>query len=349
MNRTAFTQLLKKYVDGNANNEEAALIDSWYKMLYSSNVEALNADELANVEQEMWDRISEGTQFAMPHVATRKHSAWRTIVKYTSAAAIFVGVSIGIYYTLTMQHKAETYQQGKAQHKLTEVVNDGTLTKQITLQDCTVVILQPLATLAYPTNFSADKREVFLEGEAFFNVAKNAAKPFLVHSGNLVTQVLGTSFTIKPNDKNNQIEVSVKTGKVAVFEDYKQVVLSKENKQNNGTIITPNQKVVYDAIHRNFKTLLVDNPQPVAPHEDSVLVAPSFAFDDEVLLNVLESIGEFYAIDIIVENENINQCRFTGNINSQTLYDKLSLICQTTNHEYEIKGTKILIKGKGCN
>jgi ferric-dicitrate binding protein FerR (iron transport regulator) len=349
MNRNAFKQLLKRYVAGTANDEEKALIDHWYELLYNDTITALSDDELESVEQEMWNKIAQETNIEQTTIATETTPVRKIIFRWAAAAAILTGVSFGIYGLFSSQQKSVAYQQGKEQNKLAEVVNSSSQIKKIQLEDGTIITLQPLAKLAYPNHFSADKREVYLEGEAFFNVTKNAAKPFLVHSGNILTQVLGTSFTIKPDAATNQIIVAVKTGRVAVFEDNKRVALNNEQLKNNGTIITPNQKVIYNTAGRNFATSLVENPEPVLPEGDSAITAISFSFEDANLKTVLENIGKMYAIDILTENENIYQCRFTGNITSQSLYDKLALICQSTNHQYEIKGTKILIKGKGCN
>lgn len=349
MNRNAFKQLLKRYVAGTANDEEKLLIDHWYELLYNDSITALSDDELDSVEQEMWNKIEEEANIAQEIITAEKTPVRKIIFRWAAAAAILTGISFGIYGLFSTQQKSVAYQQGKEQNKLAEVINTSSQIKKIQLEDGTVITLQPLAKLAYPNHFSADKREVYLEGEAFFKVAKNAAKPFLVHSGNLLTQVLGTSFTVKPDATTNQIIVAVKTGRVAVFEDNKRITLNNEQQKNNGTIITPNQKVIYNTGGRSFTTSLVDNPEPVLADGDSAIAPISFLFDDANLETVLENIGKMYAIDILTENENIYQCRFTGNITGQSLYDKLALICQSTNHQYEIKGTKILIKGKGCN
>ena len=349
MNRNAFKQLLKRYVAGTANDEEKLLIDHWYELLYNDSITALSDDELDSVEQEMWNKIEEEANIAQEIITAEKTPVRKIIFRWAAAAAILTGISFGIYGLFSTQQKSVAYQQGKEQNKLAEVINTSSQIKKIQLEDGTVITLQPLAKLAYPNHFSADKREVYLEGEAFFKVAKNAAKPFLVHSGNLLTQVLGTSFTVKPDATTNQIIVAVKTGRVAVFEDNKRITLNNEQQKNNGTIITPNQKVIYNTGGRSFTTSLVDNPEPVLADGDSAIAPISFLFDDANLKTVLENLGKMYAIDILTENENIYQCRFTGNITGQSLYDKLALICQSTNHQYEIKGTKILIKGKGCN
>lgn len=351
MNRNAFKQLLKKYVAGTASNEEKALIDHWYELLYNDTIPVLNESELVAVEQEMWSRIEKDARLAhdVPVLAPVKTPVYKIVLQWAAAAAILTGIIIGGYTLFSATEKPIGYQQVKEQNKLAEIINTGTTVKIIQLEDGSWVTLQPAAKLAYPAHFSAAKREVYLEGEAFFKVSKNAERPFLVHSGNILTQVLGTSFTISPDKKTNAITVAVKTGRVAVFEDNKQVLLNNQQQQNNGAIITPNQKVVYDAVSRNFSTALVENPEPVPADENAVVPATLFSCDDEPLAMLLQNISATYGIDILVENENIYNCRFTGNITGKSLYDVLSVICLTTNHQYEVKGTKILITGTGCN
>lgn len=349
MNRNAFKQLLKRYVAGTESAEEKALVDHWYELMYNDSITALSAEELDIIEQEMWNKIEQEGSFTKKAVAPSKTTIRKIVFRWAAAAAILTGITFGVYYLLSPQQQSVVYQRGKEQNKLAEVINTSSKIREVQLEDGTVIALQPSSKLAYPSHFSSDKREVYLEGEAYFDVAKNPAKPFLVHSGNLVTQVLGTSFTIKPDKETNQIIVSVKTGRVAVFEDNSQVALNNEQQKNNGAILTPNQKVIYDAGSRHFTTSLVENPEPVLAETDNSISTTSFSFDDVSLATVLDNLGKFYAVDILVENENIHRCRFTGNISSQSLHDKLSAICEATNHQYEIKGTKILIKGKGCN
>ncbi|MEO6732576.1 MAG: FecR family protein [Ferruginibacter sp.] len=349
MNRNAFKQLLKRYVAGTANDDEKDLIDHWYELLYNNNISELNDAELETIEQEMWNKIEADAQLTKEPAIGVKTPIRKIIFRWVAAAAIITGISFGMYGLFSPPQKSTAYEQSKQQKKLSEIINTSATVKKVQLEDGTVITLKPSGKLAYPEQFAAEKREVYLEGEAFFEVAKNPAKPFLVHSGNLVTQVLGTSFTIKPDNSTNKIIVSVKTGRVAVFEDKGPVTL-KDQKQSNGAIITPNQSAIYDAGNGNFTTSLVDNPEPVV-HDgsDNIAVPVSSVFDDADLATVLENIGKTYAIDMVVENENIYLCRFSGDISRQSLYDKLELICRSTNHQYEIKGTKILIKGKGCN
>lgn len=348
MNRSSFKQMLKRYVAGTASEEEKALIDHWYELLYNDSFRTLNDAELVVIEQEMWSKIEQDADFTKETGAIHKIPVRKMVIRWTAAAAILAGAAFGLHSLIHEQHASLAYEQIKEANSLTETINTGREPKKVMLEDGTTVTLQPTAKVAYPYHFSRDKREVYLEGEAFFHVTKNPARPFLVHSGNLVTQVLGTSFTIRPDKATNKMMIAVKTGKVAVFEDNRKVKLSAEQLKNNGAIITPNQKVVYDESNRSFSTSLVENPEPVLAENNLKTPLPSFSFNDSRLATVLENISKVYGIDISVENEMIYQCLFTGDISSQPLYEKLELVCQSTGHQYEIKGTKILIKGKGC-
>ena len=348
MSRNTFRQLLRRYVDGTANEEETKLIDQWYDLLYNEKITVLNEAELDVIENEMWMSIQQEATLTQ-HRSLSKTPVRKIIIRWVAAAAILAGLVFGIYQIAFLSKNSVAYQDFKEKDKLIETVNNSSAPKKVQLDDGTIITLQPSSKIAHPNHFSSDKREVYLEGEAFFDVAKNPEKPFLVHSGNLITQVIGTSFTIKPDKETNQIMVSVKTGRVAVFENSKKVSLDKEQQKNNGAIITPNQKVIYNAADRYFTTSLADNPEPVIPDGANIAGDTLFSFDDTTLASVLDKISKWYVLDILVENENIYQCRFTGDISNESLLNKLQLICESTNLSYEIKGTKILIKGRGCN
>ncbi len=162
----------------------------------------------------------------------------------------------------------------------------------------------------------------------------------------MVTRVLGTSFIIK-GDKDQQ-EVEVITGKVEVYENVK----GKQSQKDNGVIITPNQKVIYTEDKHHFTIVLVDNPVPVlvkdASGEKVPVTTQKFEFEKASLGRIIDLMKLTYGIEIDLENENINNCLFSGDISDEGLYAKLDVLCKATGLSYEIKGTRILINGKGC-
>jgi transmembrane sensor len=220
------------------------------------------------------------------------------------------------------------------------------------LEDGTAITLAPGSSFSYPDHFLADKREVSLDGEAFFEVSRNVKRPFYVYYNNLVTHVLGTSFTIKTDKQKAQVEVSVSTGKVEVYEEREAVDKKLPHVKNNGVILTPNQKVVYREKSKEFESSLVDVPLPIHDHsgvgKDQPVDLDNIILKATPVEDILRSMEQVYGIEIEVENDNINHCHFAGDISDLNLYVKLDIICQSLNASYETKGTKILVRGKGC-
>lgn len=339
MNRKAFHQLLKKYVDGRCSDEEKHLIDQWYQLLDDNALLPISEKEINGIEERLWKKI-QGSISIENKTSTRKiHFNIATI----SIAAAILGLIIsGIYYYLPAKRSTNLFTQNTVVKGLEQIKNETTGVKKVVLEDSSIVSLQPGAAIAFPKKFAADKREVFLDGVAYFKVSKNAERPFYVYDDDIVTQVLGTSFIIKKVDQ--QIEVDVLTGRVAVFENNS---AKKRNDKTNGVVITPNQKVTYYTNNHQFITSLVEDPLPV-PVENKKKPAINFSYDDALVSHVLSDLEDQYNIQIIVENEKINQCSFTGDITEQSLYSKLDLLCQAIQANYEIRGTSIVIDGKGC-
>jgi len=187
-----------------------------------------------------------------------------------------------------------------------------------------------------------------LYGNAFFEVTKNPEKPFLVYSGKLVTKVLGTSFRIKTNEKDQALEVEVVTGKVSVFENRNAfaAIDDKPEKNNNGVVLTPNQRVTYFPESRHLLTGLVMEPVKV----EKALIAKSVTiFNNSQLIKIIEDLQKEYGIEIVFANDRLEKCTFTGDLSEMPLYEKLDLICKSNQASYEVKGTRILINGEGCD
>lgn len=344
MDRKEFRQLLKRYLKGTCTDEERAWIDRWYELLYDPGLPPLGDAEFDRLEGEIWAGIQQQGQIVPVKPApVRRLRPWY----YVAAAVAVLVFMVGNYLALPVLAPPLTgYEKIKTIKGLQETVNSTGSVKEVQLEDGSRVRLQPGSRLAFPAHFEASRREVYLEGEAFFQVARNARRPFFVYNGRLVTQVLGTSFHVKVDRASGEVTVAVATGKVAVYERREG---ADQRKKNNGVIVTPNQKVVYSIDNRLFETALVDEPQPIASPRPEAVVAPLFSFEDEKLSAVLQAMEKAYGIEIIAENESLYECSFTGDITRQPLFTKLEIICQSIDASYEIKGTRILVKGRGCS
>lgn len=348
MDRKAFRHLLKRYIDNTCTDDEKRLVDHWYELLDKEHT-ALSGSEIAEIEERLWSKIQSAAITDIPEEAARKS---RTIWwKYAAAAALIVIVFLTVM--MVSQNKKEALSVEslialKVKEGFSQEMNGGDTVKKIKLEDGSCVLMSPGSKLAFPKHFALHKREVYLDGDAFFTVSKNENRPFFVYNNQIVTQVLGTSFGI--HKKNGQVEVAVKTGRVAVYENKDQIDLTEVQRKSNGVIITPNQKVTYYQQERHFVTALVDQPIPVPKESGTEIAETRFNYRETPLSKVFEDIETTYELEIFLENKKIANCLFTGDLNGQTLFNKLESICLVFNASYEIKGTKILLNGgKECS
>lgn len=220
--------------------------------------------------------------------------------------------------------------------------------ERIILTDGTEITLTPNSSIEYPSSFNGNTREVYLTGKAFFNVAENKEQPFFVYTGAVVTKVIGTSFWIDGKNTKRNIEVSVVTGKVTVFD-------RSENPENTygpvkgGVILTANQKVKFSDQGKLFELGLVDLPEIIEFDESDMPHEEIFIFDSVPMTEVIDKLERAYGIEIILENSALGDCLFRGDISSQPLFKKLDLLCSAGNASYEVRGTKILVTGEPCN
>lgn len=350
MNRKAFYHLLKRYVENDCTEEERKLVEQWYELLGDEEgVDlAMPPQELKESLQRMWPKIQQQTVLAetAPSVS-RPVKVIPMWVRWLSAAVITGGI---ISATWWLAGSAEEKISHQVISGLNQVNNETLFNDTVHLPDGSEVILEPKATVRYSYQFFGTKREVYLEGNAFFKVTRNPKSPFYVYSNNIVTQVLGTSFFVKTNSLTKNVEVSVQTGKVAVYEYGKETVQERRNDESSGVILKPNQKVIYNGADHHFRTTLVEIPLPVIVNKNAEekITELNFVFDEAPMPQVLNYLEQAYHIEMVMENESLAKCLFSGDIKGQDLYDQLEIICESIQATYEIRGTRILIKGSGC-
>lgn len=352
MNRRAFYHLLQRYSDGACTDEEKMLVEQWYELLDDDHEAAVSNEEIKLTVDRLWPVIKEKTlpqpEEQSPEKPLRRIPVY---VRWISAAAMIAAVSFGIYWFTGSSRYFSSFEENGATADLTRAINQLTTPDTLYLPDKSMVILEPGARLYYPDSFALAKREVYLEGNAFFKVTKNPKSPFYVYSNNIVTQVLGTSFFVKTNTVTQDVEVSVRTGKVAVYENESQANSSKRTEESTGVILKPNQKVIYNRNDGHFRTTLVDVPLPLLPNsqQEETVTELNFLFEETPISRVLSCLEEAYHIEIITENDNLGKSLFSGDIKGQNLYDQLEIICQSIQATYEVRGTRILVKGDTDN
>ncbi|MFZ6012928.1 MAG: FecR family protein [Bacteroidota bacterium] len=348
MSRKAFHHLLKRYLAGKCNEQERKIVEQWYGMLDDDDLQDLQAAELSAIDEKLWNTITAkvGEQ-KTPNERTKSLKPDRPWKKLAVAASLIGILAIALYWAGTKENTTAEFLSLAETDQITEA-NHTAQSRKLQLEDGSVVELKPGAALRYPKSFTEKKREVFITGEALFNVSKDPSRPFYVFSDNLITQVVGTSFIVKTSGANHRSEVTVLTGKVIVSRNEYQRNLYHDlfNGRESKVELTMNQMVTY---HQNTKDLivsLVKVPLPITSH--GINEGSNFIFNDTPLSQVLNDIETTYGIEIFMENTALNHCTFTGDIKDQDLYSKLEIICQSVGANYKIEGTKIRLQGGKC-
>ena len=346
MNRHALHDILSRYVSNQSTAEECRLVEHWYELIGEPTDIPLTEKQWKALERKIWKRL-QPTSVEAPSVGWSR-PLWRQVAMAASGMAAVVAVVIGVNWYQTKKTAASDLLVGVTEQAAwTEHDNTGNQPQTVNLSDGSRVTLEPNAKIAVSNGFNRLNRELRLIGEAAFDVRRNPGMPFIVYSGDMVTKVLGTRFVIRAPQRGKPMEVIVKTGKVTVFRrsfnEEKVATLS-----NTGVILTPNQKATYFPETHQFVASLADNPQLVRVIPSKEGIKP-FVFADTPVSDVLYQLEEAYGVEIDLEQETLATCTFTGNLTQQSLYTKLELISGAINGTFEVRGTKILIAGKGCN
>ncbi|SKB58228.1 FecR family protein [Dyadobacter psychrophilus] len=266
-----------------------------------------------------------------------------------AASVAFLLISGWIIYSLSTKKEPQKISFAKPiqEHKdsITEKWNSSMKAMTVLLEDGSKVTLAANGRIRYANKFLAAKREVFLEGEAFFDIAKDSERPFFVYSNGLVTKVLGTSFTIKAYGNSNEVTVEVKTGRVSVFaESDPELEQKTAGRELQGVVLHPNQKIIYSREEVRMVKTLVEKPEMVVLKAET----PQFEFEDTPASEVFEKIGKAYGIEILYDPEILKDCPLTATLDNQTLHEKLFIICQAVEASYEILDGQVVIHSRGC-
>ncbi|MGM9510716.1 MULTISPECIES: FecR family protein [Larkinella] len=318
--------------------EQQATIDQARALLRTLEMphQPVSNAERDEVIRETWAKIRQKQE---PSVRTIPLWNWSRM-----AAAVFVLAGLGwaaILYQNRTQFSVLPGLVSTQAHDQITVTNPTLQPLVVPLPDGSRVTLSPAASLHYDKRFTETERRTFLKGEAFFEVARNPARPFLVITEKLVTRVLGTSFWVKAEAGMPESRVIVKTGKVSVFRTRD---LEQKQAKPEGVVLTPNQQVALTEADNRFAKSLIAQPVPIKtagqPSEISYAETPA--------PQIFQALSQTYGIDILYDDELLKHCQITATLADESLFEKLDLLCRSIHATYEVIDTQIVIYSKGC-
>ncbi|MGN7888318.1 FecR family protein [Dyadobacter sp. 22481] len=295
-------------------------------------------------EQKLWARI-ESTAESREEPFVPATPGKKLFKMFLIAACVLLIAAFGVFQTMRTDRKRVTYKEllthAKVENQLVEKQNQGNEAMEVRLEDGTVITLGKNSKLSYPTHFQKQKREVFLSGEAFFNVTKDPFRPFLVYANETVTKVLGTSFEIRAFENSKDVTVHVRTGRVSV---YKQSRIQTGDPETTGLVLLPNQKGTFNRDSEMLVKNLVEEPLPIAP----IAETKKIRFDEVPATEVFAEMEKVYGVQILCDHELLSKCIISTSIRNESLYDNLDVICRTIGGTYKEIDAQIVIDAKGC-
>ncbi len=203
---------------------------------------------------------------------------------------------------------------------------------QLVLSDGTRVWLNSETRLKFPVQFSKNRREVILEGEAFFEVTKNPNAPFVVKTGPMDIEVLGTSFNVSAYKDEASIQTTLVEGKVKVSSNYGQTLEQ---------ILKPNEQAVFSKSNNQFEIIEV-NAALYSCWREGV-----FVFDEENLDDILRKLSRWYDINVFFQSEEVRSYQFSGKLpRFKNCNELLDMIEKTTDVEFTMKENRTVIVNK---
>lgn len=334
------TDVLKRYFDGMLNKQEEEIVEEHLESIdrQTEGKTSLTEKQLEESDERIRKQIFLRLNLNDPEKETERPAfiplkpLWPTFVpvfrKYAAVAAVFAAVLITSWFLFNEHSPLKTEQMAFLQDKTMLLHTGESDMKEIILLDGTKLYVNGGTRIDYiKDQFNKEKREIWLEGEAFFDVARNPEKPFIIHSGNLQTVVRGTSFNVKAYKEIGEISVSVRNGKVEVG----------DNNEVFG-VLTTNRQLVYNE-STGEHMLAESNWEEDAAWRDRRLI-----LKDANIAELKLRLKQLYGADVATDGAFPDEQRFGLSFRKDaSLNDVLGLIGELYGIKYKTSGSNEIL------
>ncbi|MDD2283943.1 MAG: FecR family protein [Paludibacter sp.] len=313
--------LLIKYISHPLTVEERERVLQWRSL--SPENELLFSEicklRLLN-EYSQRNTVAETAQ-AMMRIKTKIHHKTlicrlKNISKY--AALVLLLVSLSIF----------GWKQMSAGKYTTICVTENESVKKVQFADGSTVWLSTASELHIPHSFSPTHREVSLIGRGFFEIKKDVNNPFTITGKHINIKVTGTTFDLKIDQKEKNVEAILVSGKIVL----------QDNNRNDIYQMNPGEKLFYNSGNKQYVVKSVDTSTLTAWHLDQTI------YDNTTLREIVNKLADIYHININIQSAKLAERRFKLIINKEeSLIDILNNIKYLTPLEYKIEGNEVFL------
>lgn len=323
--------LFERYIQNRASEDEIKrlsrwirnnpLLSQWLEQQVVASSSTIDDDVKLRMMRNIESEINIETESNSIHAAQRIFGF--QFKKWMRVAAMFflpLLTAAGMYFYMD---KAES-----SNASLVIAVERGQKAN-ITLPDGSKVWLNSQSKLTYSANFNLKKRELELNGEAYFEVAHNPHKPFIVHSNDIAVEALGTAFGVKAYNEDNLISSILMRGKVRV------------TTPDGESILMPNDRIIYDKTSHKKVLNAVTNAT-----DFTGWIHNELRFENESLGEIAKTLQRVYNVEIIFASEKLRNQRYTGTLNNNSLDSVLNIITLTSPISFKIDQQQVKLYEK---
>jgi len=313
--------LIAKKLSGNLSDDEQKQFESW---LAESEANRSYVAEYSNIWKASQQPLEVNTDAAWNKVKSRIKTDI-PIVQISKKATPFYRIAVAASVILLMTVSAFYYFNSGTTY---EASNEQIA---VLLEDGSDINLNSNSSLKVVSDFNENERRVALDGEAYFDIAKDKSKPFIIETDLVNVMVLGTSFNV--NECADSVVVTVTSGIVEVSD-----ISSETNKRK----LLKGERLVFRNNKKSFRNLAFDE-------NDFAWKTRTLVFRRTYLENAFKVIESTYGVDVQLENAAINNCKLTAQFEDQTLEEVLEVIQSTFGLTVKQTEKTITISGEGCN
>ena len=326
MDKIYYKELIEKYFDGNITDAVIKELSDWIKNdrhlqnWWEEEFSKSDAGINPVLRDKLFARIKEQTQ-GKEETQGKENSRTIRMNPWKWAAAIVLPICIA-FFTYYLVDSSQTVGAPFI------VKADKGDKATIELPDGTNVVLNSASQLSYLNNFGENVRRVQLNGEAYFKVAHDEKRAFIVQVGDLEVKVLGTSFNVSAYEDAKDVTVVLLEGKVGVYA------------QKMSHIMKPGDKIEYNkATHKITAT-------QVHPSDYIEWTKGNIYFEKESLENIMKTLSRIYDVEIRFDSNKLPNEYFTGTIPGGGIQNALNILMLTSPFYYEMDGSVIVLKEK---
>jgi len=325
--------LVRKLFSGRISEKELKDLNNWYDSKLTE--EEIFIDTYESREQlknRMLTKLENEIQIE-ENRNTISLIRFRQIGGMIASIAAMVLIAITIFINLRNQESDDSNVSNNTIQYLERTNPNGQKSK-IILTDGTTVWLNAASKIRFPEKFNLTERKVFLEGEAYFDVAPDEKSPFVIQTKTTTATVLGTSFNIKSYEKE-PVQVTVALGRVKVN-------AGNGSSATEELVLGKNEQITIVPESGEFVKKSVDIDSFLSWKEDVI------RFDNTKLSEVVKTLERWYDKKITIANEQLNDCVLIAEYKNEKLYNVLQSLKYSLGIEFEVFDDEIIISGKGC-